>query len=157
MNNNPYALFMLIFFIIVIVGIVIKCLYISSQQKLANALTDSNQTPRISGAWLWTQLIPLWSIVALIVTMVKLTTESQINQTRNNLDKPIFSATLCYTYLVLGVLSIIPVLGAILGLVSFVIWIVFWVKIVSMRGVVESQVNTQESVGLKISDSIITE
>jgi hypothetical protein len=49
-----------------------------SQQKLATSLTKANDVPNINGAWFWTQLIPLWGFVALIVSQVKINDQNVV-------------------------------------------------------------------------------
>ena len=57
----------IIFLIFFAIYIFISVRYIMSQQSLSNAYSDVNQTDKISRAWFWTQLVPLWNMVAIIV------------------------------------------------------------------------------------------
>ncbi|XSZ47701.1 hypothetical protein ACP8HZ_05175 [Francisella noatunensis] len=67
---------------LIITSVVISILFILSQQKLAKALVTANSAEQIHLAWLWTQLIPIWSYMALVVTAVKLGEQTKLyNQT----------------------------------------------------------------------------
>lgn len=48
---------------LIITSLIVSVLFILSQQKLAKALFTVNSAEQIYPAWLWTQLIPIWSYI----------------------------------------------------------------------------------------------
>ncbi|OIN83498.1 hypothetical protein [Francisella sp. TX07-6608] len=73
------------FVVIIIASFVISVLFILSQQKLVNNIAKANNTSnKIDRAWLWTQLIPVWTYIALVITAVKL--DEQLGRMRLNIQ-----------------------------------------------------------------------
>ena len=103
-------------------------LFIMSQQKLSNSLTNANDTHKIHSAWFWTQIIPLWNIVALVVSQVKINDQCKIFMQNHNSEGVGYSITLLYLYLGLSVVGMIPIIGVLASIASLVVFIVFWVK-----------------------------
>lgn len=94
--------------------------YIISQQSLSNAYSDANQTDKISGAWFWTQLIPLWGMVAIIVCVTKISEQAK-TFSQNTGVKTAYNPTLFYCYFGISFLSIIPLIGLVAILASFIL------------------------------------
>ncbi|WP_244972923.1 hypothetical protein [Francisella philomiragia] len=113
---------------LIITSLIVSVLFILSQQKLAKALVTVNSGEQIHPAWLWTQLIPIWSYIALVVTAVKLDDQSKLyNQTHEKKLK--FKASLVYWYVGLTLLNIVPVINIIAGIATIVIFIIIWANI----------------------------
>ncbi|QOP42099.1 hypothetical protein [Sulfurimonas marina] len=74
---------MAIFFVI---NLIITILFLLSQSSFAKAMTTSNPMNNTSGVWIWTQLIPFWSLVAIPVTLLKLNTQFQAFVAEKNLS-----------------------------------------------------------------------
>ncbi|WP_246572798.1 hypothetical protein [Francisella salimarina] len=113
---------------LIITSLIVSVLFILSQQKLAKALITVNSGEQIHPAWLWTQLIPIWSYIALVVTAVKLDEQTRLyNQTHEKKLK--FKASLVYWYVGLTLLNIVPVINIIVGIATIVIFIIIWANI----------------------------
>lgn len=113
---------------LIITSLIVSVLFILSQQKLAKALVTVNSGEQIHPAWLWTQLIPIWSYIALVVTAVKLDEQIKLyNQTHEKKLK--FKASLVYWYVGLTLLNVVPVINIILGIATIVIFIIIWANI----------------------------
>ncbi|MEY8767410.1 hypothetical protein [Francisella philomiragia] len=113
---------------LIITSLIVSVLFILSQQKLAKALVTVNSGEQIHPAWLWTQLIPIWSYIALVVTAVKLDEQIKLyNQTHEKKLK--FKASLVYWYVGLTLLNVVPVINIIVGIATIVIFIIIWANI----------------------------
>ncbi|AJI56320.1 putative membrane protein [Francisella philomiragia] len=113
---------------LIITSLIVSVLFILSQQKLAKALVTINSSEQIHPAWLWTQLIPIWSYIALVVTAVKLDEQTKLyNQTHEKQLK--FKASLIYWYVGLTLLNLVPVINIIVGIATIVIFIIIWANI----------------------------
>ncbi|MEY8765587.1 MULTISPECIES: hypothetical protein [Francisella] len=113
---------------LIITSLIVSVLFILSQQKLAKALVTVNSGEQIHPAWLWTQLIPIWSYIALVVTAVKLDEQTKLyNQTHKKKLK--FKASLVYWYVGLTLLNIVPVINIIVGIATIAIFIIIWANI----------------------------
>ena len=114
--------------VLIITSLIVSVLFILSQQKLAKALVTINSGEQIHPAWLWTQLIPIWSYIALVVTAVKLDEQTKLyNQTYEKKLK--FKASLVYWYVGLTLLNVVPVINVIVGIATIVIFIIIWANI----------------------------
>ncbi|API87289.1 hypothetical protein [Francisella uliginis] len=122
----------IIFLIFFAIYIFISVRYIMSQQSLSNAYSDANQTDKISGAWFWTQLVPLWNMVAIIVCVTKISEQAK-TFSKNTGATAIYNPTLFYCYFGISFLSMIPLIGLVAILASFILWIIFWVNLSSSK------------------------
>ncbi len=113
---------------LIITSLIVSVLFILSQQKLAKALFTVNSAEQIYPAWLWTQLIPIWSYIALVATAVKLDEQTKLyNKTHKKKLK--FKASLVYWYVGLTLLNVVPVINIIAGIATIVIFIIIWANI----------------------------
>lgn len=102
-----------------------------SLSKLVDSIRiyDSLET-KIHKAWVWTQLIPLWSIIGLLVLNIKLESATRAIENRCNLS----NKDIKYPYMLGWLVSLgflyawIPLVGKI---VFFVFAVTYWVKISS--------------------------
>ncbi|MBK2266582.1 hypothetical protein [Francisella philomiragia] len=123
---------------LIITSLIVSVLFILSQQKLAKALVTVNSGEQIHPAWLWTQLIPIWSYIALVVTAVKLDEQTKLyNQTHEKKLK--FKASLVYWYVGLTLLNVIPVINIIVGIATIVIFIIIWANITKSTKVITAK------------------
>ncbi len=127
MNGNVIEIGMLILFMICYVGI-----YVAFLKSLSN-LVDSIryydlQETKIHKAWIWTQLIPIWSFIGLLVLNIKL--ESAMRGIENKCSLP--NKEIKYPYILGWIVSLaflytkIPFVG---GIAFFIFAVTFWVKI----------------------------
>lgn len=123
---------------LIITSVVVSILFILSQQKLAKALVTANSDEQIHLAWLWTQLIPIWSYIALVVTAVKLDEQTKLyNKTHPKKLK--FKASLVYWYVGLSLLNIVPVINIIAGIATIVIFIIIWANITKSTKIITAK------------------
>ncbi|MBY7733569.1 hypothetical protein [Francisella philomiragia] len=123
---------------LIITSLIVSVLFILSQQKLAKALITINSGEQIHPAWLWTQLIPIWSYIALVVTAVKLDEQTKLyNQTHEKKLK--FKASLVYWYVGLTLLNVVPVINIIVGIATIVIFIIIWANITKSTKVITAK------------------
>lgn len=123
---------------LIITSLIVSVLFILSQQKLAKALITVNSGEQIHPAWLWTQLIPIWSYIALVVTAVKLDEQTRLyNQTHEKKLK--FKASLVYWYVGLTLLNIVPVINIIVGIATIVIFIIIWANITKSTKIITAE------------------
>ncbi len=113
---------------LIIVFFAVGVLFIISQQKLANSLTNANDTPKIHSAWFWTQLIPLWNIIALLVSQVKVNEQYKIFIQNHSSESVGYSINMLYWCLGLSLVGIIPIIGVLSSLASMVVFVIFWSK-----------------------------
>lgn len=108
--------------------IIVWVFFIISQNNLIDAMSakDSSVEP-VSKAWTWTQLIPIWSIVALAVSIAKINAQHQEYVQHNGASAKPFNAMWGWAYLISVVVSsFLPFLGV----VALVFLILYWVNIV---------------------------
>lgn len=111
--------------------IVIWVLFMLSLSKLVDVVrTKTLPQTFVSKIWVWTQVIPLWGFIALIVFNIKMDTAVRALETELKLPfKSIaYPATLGWV-VILGILyTWIPLIGALILLVCMIL---FWVKVTS--------------------------
>lgn len=123
---------------LIITSLIVSVLFILSQQKLAKALITINSGEQIHPAWLWTQLIPIWSYIALVVTAVKLDEQTKLyNQTHEKKLK--FKASLVYWYVGLTLLNVVPVINIIVGIATIVMFIIIWANITKSTKIITAK------------------
>ncbi|MBK2093616.1 hypothetical protein IB683_06795 [Francisella philomiragia] len=123
---------------LIITSLIVSVLFILSQQKLAKALVTINSGEQIHPAWLWTQLIPIWSYIALVVTAVKLDEQTKLyNQTHEKKLK--FKASLVYWYVGLTLLNVVPVINIIVGIATIIIFIIIWANITKSTKIITAK------------------
>lgn len=113
----------LIFFV---VWLIVSLLFIMSQNKLIDALAHGSSSMPISKVWTWTQLIPVWSIVALIVSIVKLSAAYKEYVAKHGESSKPYNPT--WGWIMIGS-WVISLVFAPVGFVMFIFWIIYWVNI----------------------------
>lgn len=121
--------------------------FLLSLNKLVSVMrVDGLQQTFISKVWVWTQIIPFWGFVALIVFNIKADTAARALEVEFKLPfKEIkYPATIGWI-VIFGVLySWIPILGALLFLIFMIL---FWVKVSSTSKQIELlKTNTKISI-----------
>ncbi|AIT08701.1 hypothetical protein LO80_01075 [Candidatus Francisella endociliophora] len=133
MDNSvsPEALSLIIelsFVTLIIASFAVSVMFILSQQRLARILAKQNGSYKIHGAWLWTQLLPLWSYIALVVVAVKLDDQIKIYQSKHNQTLK-FKGVLVYWYVGLTILNLVPLINIATTIISLVLFIIIWSNI----------------------------
>ncbi len=120
-----------ILFFLVYLAIII--LFLLSQSSFAQVMSTSNPMNNTSGVWIWTQLIPIWSLVAIPVTLLKLNTQFQAFVAERNLtfnDIKMYSNVWGWVWYGGSIASFIFPLFGIVALVGL---IGFWVHINNVK------------------------
>ncbi|WP_236939850.1 hypothetical protein [Francisella uliginis] len=125
-----------------IASIIVTGLFILSQRKLSKNLFKINNYQQIHPAWLWTQLIPIWSSIAFVVTAVKLDDQIKIYTTKYD-EKLKFKASLVYWYVGFLILGLIPIINIIAGIINLFIFIIIWSNISSSSKQIQKRLNQQ--------------
>ena len=117
--------------LLLITALLTSVFFILAQQKLVKRFSLVNDTSRISSLWLWSQLIPIWSYIALIVTAnhLKQQDDTFINKSQNKEKGSNFKASYSYWYVGSIVLTMIPSISIIAGLVNMIMFVVVWTNI----------------------------
>lgn len=115
--------------VFLVLSLVVTILFIMSQKKLADKFQNINETDKISSVWLWTQLIPLWGYIALVVTAVKLDEQNKIYAKNKGIEKGPFKVSYVYWYVGMILASLIPVINIITIVANLVLFIFVWVNI----------------------------
>ena len=130
-----YVLLILIPFIIIFI------LYIISQNKLIDILKTDDVKLKTHKLWTWTQLIPLWSFVAQIVAIVKMTDqykgfirEKDIKPDEISEYKPLWG------WLFIG-FSILSMVIPFLAIIAFIFGIIYWINISSTTKSIQHYMN----------------
>lgn len=119
-----------------VVWIIVSIFFIMAQNKLIDAFGKTNNTPPISKVWTWTQLIPLWSIVALIMSITKFSAEYKTYVAKYGEASKPYNPT--WGWIVIGSWAVSLVFG-LAGIVMFAFWIVYWVNIAGATKAIEEK------------------
>jgi heme/copper-type cytochrome/quinol oxidase subunit 2 len=108
-----------------LVLLVITIFFLLSQSAFAKSMETSNPMNNTGAVWIWTQLIPLWSLIAIPVTLMKLNAQFKAYMSEHNLqpnDVKAYNNTWGWVWYG-GMIGsfIIPFLGivALVGLIGF--------------------------------------
>ena len=115
-------------FLFMIAMFVLEIFFLLAQHNFAKTIATSNPELNTSPVWIWTQLIPLWSLIAIPVTLIKLNNQYQaflIEKGLSPIELPfkIYWGWIWYGGMVLSIF--IPIFG----IVSLVGLIGFWIHL----------------------------
>lgn len=128
--------------LILIVCFLIWLGFMLSLNKLADVVrVETLPQTFVSKIWVWTQIIPIWGFIALIVYNIKMDTAVRALETEFKLPfKTIeYPATIGWIVILGALYSWIPVIGTI-ALIIFMI--LYWVKVSSTSSYVQSLKNS---------------
>lgn len=111
-----------------IVYFVVALFYLASLAKATKSIRSNNPVTYVSRAWAWTQLIPLWNIVAIVVYNAKMSTAVAVYNSDNNSSLAYPSGlgwALVFSFLYVWV----PVFG---WIAAIVVLIMFWIKVANV-------------------------
>ena len=134
-------------FIIYLIIFVITIFFLVAQSSFAKTITTSNQMLNTNPVWIWTQLIPIWSLVALPVTLLKLDAQFKAYIQEHNLteaDIKMYTNLWGWIYYGGTIVSIFIPVGGIVALVGL---IGFWIHLNSVKKsiIIHTLNNTQQS------------
>lgn len=123
---------MMVFIVLILIPFI---LYLVSLQKCFNALSPVAQ-PSIPSGLIWLALIPGLGIFVVLTAIVMLATAlKKEDEARGSAYFGDGGLAIGLAAVILGLLSMIPILGIILAIGSLVCWIMHWVKIAEYRRV----------------------
>ena len=110
--------------------------YILFLKTLQNTIKEiSLENRKINPNDVWLILIPffgiIWQIVVINKISISLGDELNKKKISNNEVKPTFALGIAYC--ILQILTIIPIVGILFGLIALILWIIYWVKIDSYK------------------------
>ena len=119
--------------VVIVAAIVITILFLIAQSSLVDTMRTSNPDLNTSKAWIWTQLIPIWALVAIPVTLVKINSQFQaFVQEHNYTPEDIKFYSSLWGWIWYGA-NIVSIFIPIVGVVSLIGIIGFWVHINGVR------------------------
>lgn len=130
-SSNPDAFFLIgLGFLIMVVVIAIAVFFLRSQDKAALSIRTSNPATVVHRAWVWTQFIPLWNIVAFIVyhIQMKAAVEAYSKDNLQAKDTLLYPNASGWFYGLAILYAWIPFAV----LIYFVGWIIFWVRLADL-------------------------
>lgn len=111
--------------VFVLVIVVFYLLSLARALKLAGP-----QNRKMAPGLVWLNLIPIFNLGWMIYTVLKVSEAIASRHAENGTPDPSEGAkTIGLLYTVFALLSFIPLFGALLGLASIVLWIIYWVKV----------------------------
>ena len=133
MNEDAaYLAVALVALVVLAVVIVVGILYIRSIQLTLAAVDERHR--EIAPGYAWLLLIPLFNLVWMFILVSRIRRSFENLGRAGLLRRPTnASSDVGLALAICSVLSIIPYLGAIAGLVGFVLWIIYWNGIVKAR------------------------
>lgn len=121
--------------VVLIVTVVLNILFLMAQSAFAKSMKLANKDKETSSVWIWTQLIPLWNLVAIPITLLKINEQYKTYVLENDsLQVESYSSTWGWVWYISSILSIF---FPILGLVSLVGLIGFWIHVSKVRKSIE--------------------
>ncbi|MDY0328057.1 MAG: hypothetical protein RBR07_07400 [Arcobacteraceae bacterium] len=135
-NAEEESLGMVMGLFVFILGLwlLVNVLFLLTQSKFAKTMKVQNWEKNTSPVWIWTQLIPIWSFIAIPVTLIKLNEQFKLYMSENNLnDNPMikqYNNTWGWVWFGGSVLSLIIPFA---GLIGFVGVIGFWIHIAGVK------------------------
>ncbi|MFV0480554.1 MAG: hypothetical protein ACK5LP_01090 [Campylobacteraceae bacterium] len=117
-------------FFVILIFVVILIFFLLSLSKLSDVVrVENNYVTYVSKAWVWTQLIPVWGFIAMLVYHIKMTEATRAVEKEFDLNfKTIqYPEVLGWFYALAFLYAWIPVAG----FASLVVWIIYWVQVAS--------------------------
>ena len=118
----------------VTVYLVVTILFLISQNSFAKEMKVKQKSLNIKSAWIWTQVIPIWSLVAIPVTLIRLNKQFIRYVEENNLqtDSSLKFYTSTWGWIWFGG-SIVSIVFQPFIIVSIIGLIGFWMHINSVK------------------------
>jgi hypothetical protein len=116
--------------ILIVIGIVLipAIFFLLTLQKALERCSVESRTTTPGSVWLL--LIPLFNLVWQFIIVSKISESLHNEFTKRNIpEDPQPGKSIGIAYCVLGICSIIPLIGILTSIAALVCWIVYWVKI----------------------------
>jgi hypothetical protein len=115
-----------------LLGLLVQCLFLRS---LAGSLRECDEQNRtMTPGQVWLNLIPLFGVVWMFVTVNRVADSLKAEfDSRGHREDGDYGRGIGVAYNVLNLLSILPFIGSIMGVVAFVLWVTYWSKVSGYR------------------------
>lgn len=110
-----------------LIGLVIMIFFLLTLQKCLNQVSAENRA--MEPAMVWLNLIPLFNLVWIFITVLKLSDSVVAEGQARGVSVEDGGKTIGLVYAVSMIASIIPLLGFLAALVALVMFIIYWVKV----------------------------
>ena len=115
------------------IGLVVMSFFVLTLQRALARCEPSIRT--MSPGQVWMLLIPIFNLAWIFVVVNALADSLHREYTRRGIPVvPSPGKTMGYAYAILTVVSAIPFVGMLTGLIAFVCWILYWVEIAKYSG-----------------------
>ncbi len=122
--------------IVALVGLVVGILFLVSLYKCLDRVRPSNR--EMSPGQVFLNLIPLFNLFWIFYTVIKLADSLVAEAAHRQLDFGDGAKGIGIGYAACVVLSIIPVVGILAGIIGLVLFIVYWVKVAGFSSQLEA-------------------
>lgn len=115
--------------VMLIIVLIPTIFYLISLQKVLGRCRPENRT--LEPGMVWLLLIPLFNIVwqFLVVNHISNSLKKEFEARGEQPDEAEPGKGIGLAMCITNVVSIVPYLGTVVGIASFVLWIIYWVKI----------------------------
>ncbi len=133
MNNEEAAAlaFAGIGLVMMLIGLVIAILFLLTLMKTLTAVRPEHR--QMEPMMVWLNLIPLFNLVWIFFTVIKLADSVVAEAAQRSLDVGDGGKALGIAYGALMISSIIPFLGMLTGIAGLVVFIIYWIKVAGFK------------------------
>ncbi len=132
-SSPPGLLEVSVIIAVVLISLLINILYINTLSKALRACSPDTRT--MSPGMVWLLLVPVLNIIWQFFVVLRISDSLGREFKRLNITEDVADVeenpgkTLGLTMSIMACLSVIPYLGALTGLIAFICWIMYWLKI----------------------------
>lgn len=118
-----------VIFMIIIIALIPKIFYIITLQRALRRCSPENR--RMSPENVWLLLIPVFDLVwqFIVVDNMGKSLAAEFRKRDIRVDETEPGKSIGLAYCILSVVSFIPFVGILTGIASFVLWILYWIRI----------------------------
>ena len=120
----------LAFFLIILFGVVLVpyIFFLIQLQEVLESCSHNNR--QMDSGLVWLNLIPFFNLgwIFYTITKIKERLQFEFDDRKLDTDAPDFGFSIGLSYAILSLCSIIPIIGILTAVASFVLWILYWVK-----------------------------
>lgn len=125
-----------------LLALMVTIFYLLALQRALQAVSEENR--KMAPGQVWLLLIPIFNFIWLFFVVIRIADSFRDEFARLNIpfreERPSYGIGLPYA--ILNVCSLLPFLGTFLGafisIAAFICWIMYWVKVVECRKLVEA-------------------
>lgn len=114
-----------------LIGLIVAIFFLLTLSRTLESVSPANR--EMEPGMVWLNLIPLFNLVWMFITVIKLGDSVAKEAAERSLDLADGGKALGIAFAALSVASIIPVLGMLAALASLVVFIIYWVKVAGYK------------------------